>query len=109
MAAATLGLCVLSASGAPYNASGPGEWISLGYPTRMYVGTEGDFYIIGSDMGTCAATRPTYIRASMNDPKFKEFYALLLYAAASQKVMECVVDSGCGADQVWTKYCAVSF
>lgn len=86
-----------------------GEWIGFGVPNRLNVGTVGHFYMLGSDHGACSGTTPTYFRVDMTKPYFKEFYALVIYASAQQKPMECVVVSGCGTSEVWVEYCTAVF
>ena len=102
-------LLALSAGEAATNASGTGEWISVGLPTYVNAGTEGHFYLVGNDHGTCGGQAVTYFRFDMNGVKWKEVYALLLSAATAQKYVTCVVDTGCGTSEVWAKYCRVSF
>lgn len=96
-------------SDATLNASGTGQWISIGVPTYVHLGTNGgtngDFYMNGSDQGSCQSVTPSHFRFDMSQPHWKEMYALLLYAAANQKSLECTVDSGCGTTYVWVSYC----
>lgn len=92
-------------SRATVNATGNGQFISIGVPVFVHMGTNGDFYLNGSDQGMCQSLSPTYFRFDTSQPRWKEMYALLLYAAANQKSIDCVVDSGCGSSQVWVSYC----
>lgn len=103
--AAVMLLLICSDSAATLNASGTGQWISIGVPIEVYLGTNGDFFLRGSDEGSCQSVQPSYFRFDTSQPKWKEMYALLLYAAANQKAVDCVVDSGCGTAQVWVSYC----
>lgn len=82
-----------------------GNWISLGVPSYFHMGTDGTFYLNGTDQGSCAAVRPQYFRVDTGAPHWKEFYAWLLTMSATKKEMHCVVASGCGSDQVWVSYC----
>ena len=92
-------------SGATVNATGNGQFISIGVPSFVHLGTNGDFYLNGTDQGMCTSLSPTYFRFDTSQLHWKEVYALLLYAAANQKSVDCVVDSGCGTSQVWVSYC----
>jgi hypothetical protein len=94
-----------SVSRATTNATQNGDWISVGVPADMFVGSAGDFFLVGNDMGSCASTVPAYIRSDMNQQHWKELYAFFLYAHAQQKPLMCVVASGCGTNQVWVTYC----
>ena len=94
-----------SVSRATTNATQNGGWISVGVPADMFVGSAGHFYLVGNDMGSCASTAPTYIRSDMNQPRWKELYAFILYASAQQKPLSCVVESGCGTTELWVTYC----
>lgn len=87
------------------DASVNGEWISLGAPSYLHMGTDGEFYLNGTDQGSCAGVRPQYFRVDTSAPHWKEFYAWLLTMSATRKEMHCVVRSGCGSDQVWVSYC----
>lgn len=89
------------------DAPADGEWISFGVPTRLNVGTQGHFYMLGSDQGACNGTTPTYFRVDMSKDHWKEFYAMVLYASAQGKSLECVVVSGCGTSEVWVEYCTM--
>lgn len=75
---AMLLLVIPAVSSATRNASGNGQWISLGVPAGMSLGTNG---------------------------VWKEFYAFFLYAASQRKALECIVDSGCASAEVWVSYC----
>ena len=109
LAITALALSFGFASQAEINATAAGQWISIGIPSRMNVGTTGQFYLIGNDHGTCAGQPVTYFRFDMNGTRWKEVYALLLAAAASQKYIQCVVETGCGTTEVWATYCSVTF
>jgi hypothetical protein len=74
----------------------------------MWLGTEGSFYMTASDQGACSGTTPTYFRVDTSEDHRKEFYAMILYAAAQQKSLECVVASGCGTTHVWIEYCTMN-
>jgi hypothetical protein len=102
---ATVTLLSSGDSSATLNATGTGQWISIGVPTDVFLGTNGQFYLRGSDIGSCQSVLPTYFRIDTSQPKWKEMYALLLYTAANQKAIACVVDSGCGTSEVWVSYC----
>ena len=82
-----------------------GAWISLGVPNHSHFGTETNIYLKGSNMGRCAGVRPNYFRINQSGPNANAFFSLILYSAAQGKALDCVVDSGCGSDQVWVKYC----
>jgi len=102
---ATLVLLSSGDSLATVNATGPGQWISIGVPSDVWLGTNGSFYLRGTDTGSCQSVLPSYFRIDTSQPKWKEMYALLLYTAANQKAIACVVDSGCGSSEVWVSYC----
>jgi hypothetical protein len=103
-----LALCGLSvAANATTNAGSNGQWISIGVPTRINVGSAGFFYLTGNDHGTCASTLPTYFRSDMSKTYWKEFYAMVLFAHANQKPLECLVESACGTTEVWITYCTL--
>lgn len=102
MAAMMLGS---SDSVATVNATANGQFISIGVPAFVHLGTNGDFYLNGSDQGMCQSLSPSYFRFDTAQPRWKDMYALLLYAAANQKSIDCVVDSGCGTSQIWVSYC----
>ncbi|QMV15445.1 hypothetical protein [Vibrio spartinae] len=88
------------------DAQGNGNgWISLGVPNYIHMGTDGRFYLNGTHQGQCAGVRPQYFRLNMDKPHFKEFYSWLLSMQVQKKSLDCVVDSGCGSDQVWVSYC----
>jgi hypothetical protein len=87
------------------NAANNGDWISVGVPNNMFVGSAGHFYMTGNDMGSCAATKPTYLRANMTATYWKELYTLFLYSHSQQKTLMCTVDTGCGSSEVWISYC----
>jgi hypothetical protein len=82
-------------------------WISIGIPQRVHQGTDGTFYLNGTAPTSCNGVVPDYFRVNTNAPHWKEFYALILYAAANGKSLDCVVQNGCGTSQVWVKYCRV--
>jgi hypothetical protein len=90
------------------DASANGGWIGFGVPKRLQVGTLGHFYMVGSDQGACNNITPNFFRLDMTKPHWKEFYALVLYASAQEKPLECVVVSGCGTPEVWVEYCTVA-
>jgi hypothetical protein len=92
-------------SGATVNATGNGQFLSIGVPSYVHLGTNGDFYLQGTDQGTCQSLQPTYFRIDTSQAHWKEMWALLLYSSANQKSLDCVVDSGCGTTQVWVSYC----
>jgi hypothetical protein len=92
-------------AGATVNATANGQFMSIGVPSIVHQGTNGDFYLQGTDQGMCQSLMPTYFRFDTSRPHWKEMYALLLYAASNQKSMDCVVDSGCGTSEVWVSYC----
>jgi hypothetical protein len=84
-----------------------GDWISIGVPTIIHQGTDGQFFLNGTTPTACNGVVPDYFRADMNAPHWKEFYALILYASANNRGIDCVVKSGCGTSQVWVSYCRV--
>lgn len=87
------------------NAAQNGGWISVGIPSFMHLGTQGAFYLNGTDQGTCGGVQPTYFRFDTNQPHWKEMYALIQVSSANERPMDCVVDSGCGTTEVWVSYC----
>jgi hypothetical protein len=87
------------------DAAADGDWISLGRPKQIHMGTNGTFYLNGSNQGNCAGVRPQYFRVDMSAPHWKEFYAWMLTMSATQGVMDCRVASGCGSAEVWVNYC----
>ncbi len=89
------------------DANNNGGWISLGVPVFMHLGTDGTFYLNGSDQGSCGGVRPTYFRVDTSAAHWKEFYALVLLSATNGKPMDCPVSSGCGSSEVWVSYCRV--
>lgn len=91
------------------DASEEGDWISIGVPKRLHLGTDGLFYIDGKSHGKCAGTKPNYFRMDMSKPHFKEFYSWMLYMAAQKKGLDCRVKSGCGSSEVWVEYCRGEF
>ena len=80
-------------------------WISLGTPSYIHMGTNGVFYLNGDDEGRCAGVKPQYFRVDMNRPHFKEFYGWMLTMQAQDKSLECMVEDGCGSNEVWVSYC----
>lgn len=92
-------------SDATVHATANGQFISIGVPASVHMGTNGDFFLNGTDLGMCQSLYPSYVRFDTSQPRWKEMYALLLYAATNQKSVDCVVDSGCGTSQVWVSYC----
>ncbi len=92
-------------SWATVNATANGQFISIGVPAFVHMGTNGDFYLNGTDQGMCQNLSPAYFRFDTSQLRWKEMYALLLYAAANQKSVDCVVDTGCGSTEVWVSYC----
>jgi hypothetical protein len=90
------------------NATANGQWISLGVPTNVYMGTTGSFYLTGDDMGSCGSTTPNYVRVDTSQSHWKDFYALILFAAANRSYVVCDINSGCGSAELWTGYCRVS-
>ena len=102
---ATVMLLSSGDSSATLNASGTGQWISIGVPSFVHLGTNGDIYLNGTDQGMCQSVLPSHFRFDTAQAHWKEMYALLLYAATNQKSLECTVDSGCGTTYVWVSYC----
>ena len=92
---------------ATIDGTGPNTWISVGTPTRFHIGSTGDFYLEGTDQGRCNNVRPDYFRFDMSQPPWKEVYAALLVASNNGTAVDCVVDSGCGTNQVWVHYCRI--
>jgi len=82
-----------------------GSWLSLGVPSYIHMGTDGAFYLNGTDQGSCAGVRPQHFRVDTSAPHWKEFYAWLLTMSATKREMHCVVSNGCGSDEVWVSYC----
>ena len=82
-----------------------GQWLTLGYPTKFHIGTNGALYISGSNIGACDNVKPTYFRVSMDAPHFDNFYSFVLFSAANKKPIDCMIKSGCGSSQVWVEYC----
>ena len=113
LAFATLALVAMLPASATIDGTGPNTWISVGIPYQTHQGTlgappaTGDFYLTGTDHGRCNNVRPDYFRFDMSQPHWKEMYAGLLYAAANEKPIDCVVDSGCGTTQVWVSSCRI--
>lgn len=91
-----------SAKNAEANGKG---WISLGVPSKLHMGTEGSFFLNGTNQGKCGGVSPTYFRMDMSQPHFKEFYSWLLYMRTQNKPLDCVVQRGCGTSDVWVRYC----
>lgn len=87
------------------DANGNGQWISIGVPNYMHMGTDGAFYLNGTNQGRCNGAEPRYFRVDMKAPHFKEFYSWVLMASTKDLSMDCVVVSGCGGSEVWIKYC----
>lgn len=100
---------VLSSTAKALDAQKKGDWISVGAPESFHQGTEGVLYLHGDNHGACAGVTPSYIRLNMDHSHFKEFYSLLLYTAAQKQSLDCVVDGGCGGNEVWVKYCRGKF
>jgi len=105
--AATLTLVASIPATATIDGTGPNTWISIGVPLRLHQGSDGLFYLEGNDHGRCNNVRPTYFRFDMTKPTWKEMYSSLMLASVNEKPIDCVVDSGCGTDQVWTSYCRI--
>ncbi|GLQ76322.1 hypothetical protein [Vibrio penaeicida] len=87
------------------NSSSNGGWISLGVPSYVHIGSDGRFFLNGSNQGTCSGTKPTYFRMDMNKPHFNKMYSWLLTMSTQGKSIDCVIDSGCGTNEVWVSYC----
>lgn len=88
------------------DAEGNGSgWISLGVPKHIHIGSDGRFFLNGTNEGKCGGVSPRYFRLDMSKPHFKEMYSWLLTMSAQGKPLDCVVDTGCGSDQVWVSYC----
>jgi hypothetical protein len=87
------------------DAAGNGGWISVGVPSYIHIGTDGRFYLNGTDQGSCESVRPQYIRLDMEATHFKEFYSWLLLMSAQKKEIACTVSHGCGQNEIWTTYC----
>lgn len=102
----TLSMNAFSTSDAQSNGSG---WISLGKVKMFHMGTEGKLYINGTDQGQCGGVTPLYFRMDMQKPHFKEFFSWMLQMQEQKKSLDCVVDRGCGTDEVWVKYCRGGF
>lgn len=94
--------CILQAT---TNATANGQWISIGIPKDLYVGSGGQFVMTGTDMGSCAGLVPTYFLSSMSATYWKDLYTLILYSHAQQKPLMCNVDSGCGTANINITYC----
>lgn len=103
---AMLLVAVVPAS-ATIDGTGTNTWISVGVVTRFHMGSTGDMYMEGNDQGRCNNVRPDYFRMDMSQPTFKEMYAALLVSSANGTAVDCVVDSGCGTNQVWVHYCRI--
>ena len=101
----TVFAAVASFNSQAMDANTNGEWISLGVPSFVHMGTTGDFYLNGTNQGMCANVAPQYFRLDMSASNFKEFYSWLLIMATTGKPIDCVVDSGCGSSQLWVHYC----
>ncbi len=80
-------------------------WITVGIPNYIHIGTQGEFYLNGTNHGTCSGVQPRYFRVDTSAPHFKEFWAWLLLAATKDITIDCVVQSGCGTAQIWVQYC----
>lgn len=104
-----LGVMTPSVVNATRNGNANGDWISMGIPTRINVGSTGLFYMSGNDHGTCGSTATTYLRSDPSKPYFKEFYAMIVLAQANQRPLECIVESGCGTSEIWVTYCTLAF
>ncbi|CCO47440.1 hypothetical protein VIBNISOn1_30134 [Vibrio nigripulchritudo SOn1] len=96
---------VMSFNASAINANSNGEWIRLGVPSYVHIGTDGRFFLNGTSQGSCANKRPTYFRMDMNKPHFEKTYSWLLMMSTQSKPIDCVVDSGCGSSEVWVSYC----
>jgi hypothetical protein len=64
------------------NATANSDWISIGVPSNIFLGTAGVFYMTGTDMGSCTSTTPTYFRVNTSANHWKELYSLFLYSHA---------------------------
>lgn len=103
-------LSLYSMSGyAARNASKDGEWMDIGRPTSIHQNVEqNSFYFEGTNHGSCAGVKPTYIRVNMDAPHFDKFYSLLLFLNAKNNAsLSCEVKSRCGSTQVWVEECRV--
>jgi hypothetical protein len=108
MLVVTLLFCLVT-KGFALDARSNTDWISMGVPEFTHMGTDGVIYINGSDHGKCNGIRPDYFRVDMSAPHWKELWAWILWMAARQKRIDCVVFSGCSETQVWVNYCRGSF
>lgn len=90
---------------ASMDATQNGGWISIGIPNYMHLGTDGTFYLNGTDQGMCAGVRPSYIRFNTGKDHWKEMYVMIQVAAANDRPMDCVIDTGCGTSELWVSYC----
>jgi hypothetical protein len=98
--------CIFLANSAfSLDAASNGGWISVGVPSFIHIGTDGKFYLNGSDQGSCGSVKPQYMRLDMGATHFKEFYSWLLFMSAQKKAIACTVSHGCGQNEVWTTYC----
>ena len=99
------GLCLVSGMSFGLDATSNGNWISLGAPSYIHMGTDGRFYLNGTNQGSCSGVRPNYFRMDMNDPQFNNMYSWILLMSAQKKPMDCIVKSGCGSTEIWVDYC----
>lgn len=89
------------------DATGNGQWLSLGVPKVFHASTAGGIVYITGSTGKCGGIAPDYFTIDMSAPHFKELWSLLLTAATTNKNLDCIVDSGCGTNLVSVAYCAV--
>ncbi|USD32802.1 MULTISPECIES: hypothetical protein [Vibrio] len=88
------------------NASKNGDWIAMGVPQYVHVGTQGVFLINGNGThGTCAGQTPRYFSFDMNAPHFYAMYSWLMHMSKENKAVACVVKSGCGTNTIQVEYC----
>jgi hypothetical protein len=81
------------------------QWMNVGVPTQVWLGTNGDFFMKGSENDTCNVVSPSYYRVDTNAQHWKDFWGFILYMAAQNKPLRCTVDKGCGTSEVWVSYC----
>ncbi|MEZ8822892.1 hypothetical protein AB6E04_00940 [Vibrio amylolyticus] len=89
------------------DASRDGDWISMGIPSYLHIGSDGRFIINGasSQHGQCAGVKPRYFRLDMDAPHFYATYSWLFHMSKENKPVDCVVKRGCGTSTVWVEYC----
>lgn len=100
-------IMVLSISAHSRDAAKDGDWITMGVPTRIHMGTDGRFFINGTNShGACGGVTPSYFRLDMDAPHFYAMYSWMMHMSKENKPIECIVKSGCGDDRVWVEYCS---